>query len=185
MSARKYLTDYIIEDQLDPKTGRLKSVAVYTGKWFCFVHDAETMRRLRLRCFAATASCAVFFIAGLLTAAPCCRTMYVILPYAVLEFPIFYAAAGCLRLKRAEGPIKREHRDKIANRLPTAALLILIFSAVSAVGCIVRAFVTGMTARDIIFLLCAAAMAASGGLLLSQRRLLAPEETGISGKNAG
>ena len=32
MAARKYLGDYIIEDQLDPKTGRLKSAAVYTGK---------------------------------------------------------------------------------------------------------------------------------------------------------
>ena len=182
MAARKYLGDYIIEDQLDPKTGRLKSVAVYTGKWFAFTHDGETMRRLRRRCYALTAVCAALFIAGLLTAAPCCRTMYVILPYAVLEFPIFYAAAGCARLKRAEGAITREHRDKIANRLPTAALLILIFSGVSAAGCIVRAFITGMTARDVVFLLCAAAMAACGALLLAQRRLLVPQETDASGK---
>jgi len=173
MVTRKYTADYRLENELDPKTGRLVTRAVYRGDWFGFSAAPEAVAGLKKRDTVCGVLAALCFAAGLALNAPATRTMYVLLPFALLLFPLYYTLAGCRRLVTAKERVTREHRDKICDRLPASSLFLMILSALSAAGSVIRWAALGAVWRDLLLLLAAALIFVCGLLIFLRRGLLA------------
>ncbi len=142
MVSRKYTSDYRVESVIGQK-GRPETVTVYCGKYFDFQKDRKFMDALRVR---YTVLCAVLTVAA---AVPLffnndfTRQMYLLLPLVLLFIPIYQMWASMYRLWTAKGPFIREHRDKIANRIPSASLFLLILGLAGLVGTVVYLCLSG------------------------------------------
>lgn len=172
LASKKYVSDYRLENQPSPKNGRVKTVPVYRGQ--CYVYDADrpSLRQSQIFFTVATAISLAAFLLVLMLNAPCGHAMYVMMPFSALVFPLFFAAASCLRLWQKGEWFTREHRDKTGQRLNTCALVMAILSCMSLVGHIVYACVTGFAAKDFISLACAAVVLCAAASMLSRRREL-------------
>lgn len=170
MVSKKYLGDYRLENQTNPKTGKIKTVPVYRGEWFAFEIGPDEVRREKRLCLGLTAAIEALFLAVLLLNAPCGRIYYVMLPFAAMIFPAFFLAAGCLRVLTAGEKITREHRDKLSQRMSVCPAFLTLLSALSLAGHGLYAVRTGLTARD------AASLAATAGVLACAAVLFARRE---------
>jgi len=180
MVTRKYTSDYRLENSVDPKSGRLVTRPVYRGDWYGFLEPPETVARTRKTYLVCTGAAALAFLAALSLNAPATRVLYVLLPFALLLFPVYYAAAGCRRLVTAGERMTREHRDKIYDRLCSATLFLMIFSGASALGHAVMWALRGESVRDAIFLALTLVIFAAGLVMFRARRLLRLEKTGTA-----
>ena len=45
---KRYLSDYTLEEQVDPRTGKSRSVPKYRGRTYRFVLQGEKLRRTKL-----------------------------------------------------------------------------------------------------------------------------------------
>lgn len=172
MATKKYVNDYRLENRADPRTGRLKTVPVYRGERYAYDADAASLRQSTFFFTAATAISLAAFLLVLMLNAPCGHAMYVMMPFSALVFPLFFAAASCLRLWQKGEWFTREHRDKTGQRFNTCAVAMAILSCMSLVGHIVYACVTGLAGRDFISLACAAVVLCAAAAMLSRRREL-------------
>ena len=161
MVSRKYLGDYRLENRVDPKSGKLKTVPVYRGAWFAFTADAAAVRRAKQIYPALSVLCAALFLAELLLNAPCGHAVYVTLPFAAMVFPIFFCLAGSRRLLTAGDKVTREHADKIQRRFASSSFMMVLFSAISSAGHLLYFCRAGLRAPDAISFLMAL------GILLS------------------
>ena len=182
MISGKYNADYRLENELDPRTGKLRTVPVYHGPLFSFVREGKTVANMRrLYPILTGAACLVYF-ALLTTNTAAGRTAYVLLPFAALCFPLLYAAMGCYRLITAKGQVTREHKDKIQNRLAGASACIMGFSGASIVGHIVYWCLNGETAGDLLLLVGALVIFGCGLSMFLLRKNLEMTQTGSTVK---
>lgn len=165
MVTRKYLGDYRLENRTNPRNGKVVTVPVYRGEWFAFTADAQTVRKMKRLYPLLSALSAAMFLLVMLLNAPCGHMFYVMLPFAAMIFPVYFALAGSRRLLTAKEKVTREHNDKIRQRFTSCALFMTTFSAISAAGHAVYAFRAALTGRDIVsfaatlvVLVCAAVM---------------------------
>lgn len=172
MASKKYVSDYRLENQPSPQNGRVKTVPVYRGQRYVYDADRQSLRQSKIFFTAAVAISLAAFLLVLVMNAPCGHAMYVMMPFSALVFPLFFAAASCLRLWHKGEWFTREHRDKTGQRLNTCALAMAILSCMSLVGHIVYACVMGFAAKDFISLACAAAVLCAAAAMLSRRREL-------------
>ena len=180
MVTRKYTADYRLENSVDPRSGRIVTRPVYRGDWYRFSETREVIARVRRRFFVCTGAAALCFGLALALNAPASRTIYVLVPFALLLFPLYYTAAGCRRLATAGERVTREHRDKIYDRLCSSTLFLMVFSAASAAGNAVRWITAGESARDVLFLILTAAVFTAGLVMFRARRLLRLEPAGTA-----
>lgn len=172
LASKKYVGDYRLENQPSARNGRVKTVPVYRGVRYVYDADAASLRQSKFFFTAATAISLAAFLLVLMMNAPCGHAMYVMMPFSALVFPLFFAAASCLRLWHKGEWFTREHRDKTGQRLNTCALVMAILSCMSLVGHIVYACITGFAARDFISLACAAVVLCAAAAMFSRRREL-------------
>lgn len=145
MVSRKYAGDYRLENRADARTGKVKTVPVYTGAWYAFDADAATVRRMKRLYPALSALCAAMLLLVLTLNAPCGHVYYVMLPLVALVFPIYFAVAAGWRLWTAKDKVTREHRDKMEQRYASSLLFIVLFSAISVAGHLLYGFRAGWT----------------------------------------
>ena len=150
MVSRKYAGDYRLENRADARTGKVKTVPVYAGKWYAFDADAATVRRMKRLYPALSALCAVMLLLVLTLNAPCGHVFYVMLPLVALVFPTFFAVAAAWRLLTAKEKVTREHRDRIQQRYASSLLFIILFSAISASGHVLYWFRGNGGALDVV-----------------------------------
>lgn len=178
MVSRKYTPDFRLENEVDPRSGRIRTVPVYRGPLFSFVRDAQAVARMRRIYPALTALAVLIYGALLFTNTAAGRTMYVMLPFAPLCFPLLYAAMGCFRLLTAKGQVTREHKDKTGDRLSAASAVMTGLSGVSFVGHIVFWCLHGEALQDFLLLLGTAVIFGCGLAMFLLRKNLEMVQTG-------
>ncbi len=170
MATKKYLGDYRLENRVNPKTGKVKTVPVYRGQRFAF--DAKGTELLSIKRFftAMTALCVVAFVVVTVLNAPCGHAMYVMLPFAAMVFPLYFAGASCLRMLRAGEWVTREHHDKTGDRYASCTLAMTVLAAMSLIGHVIYVCLNGLTGKDGISLAATAAAFACSAAMLRRRR---------------
>lgn len=176
MGYRKYAKDYEIEyvDRIG-KT-REKAVRIYVGPYFRFIASPEQIRRLRLSYLV------LILLAALLLVVPMCidcaftRTWYIQIPAAAAWIPWVFSAGALWRLWTAGEKVEREHYDMLYGRMSGASVFIMIFSAISIIGCAALLIKQGGTGRDIISALCCVGVLVCSSLMFSKRNLLKMSE---------
>lgn len=121
---------------IGPK-GRSETVTVYCGKYFDFQKDRKFIKALRVQYTVLCAMLTVAVAVPLFFDNDFTRQMYLLLPLVLLFIPIYQMWASLYRMWTAKLPVIREHRDKIANRIPTASLFFLILGLAGLVGTVV------------------------------------------------
>ena len=169
MITRKYLEDYRLENRTDPRSGKVKTVPVYHGKWFAFAAEEERVRRAKRLYPALSALCGALFLLVLLLNAPSGRAVYVMLPFAAMIFPTFYCLAGSRRLLTAGDRVTREHADKIQRRFASCSFMMILFSAISAAGHLLYFFRLGASALDAVSLAATIAVFLSAAAMFRQK----------------
>lgn len=150
MVSRKYTKDYRVEARLT-KRGAVRDEAIYCGRYFTFSRPREEIRRSLMLLSAAELGIALSVIAPMCFPCSYCRQMYVVLPLVLCLVPIYLLFTALYRVKTAGESVIREHRDKIADRFPTGALLQLIAAGLVLAGSVVFIFLGELQTIDWIF----------------------------------
>ena len=173
--SRKYTGDYRLENITTP-SGKVKTVPVYKGDWFAFCADASAVQRTKRLYPAFSAVIAALFLLVLSMNAPSGHIYYVMVPFAVMVFPVYFALAAAYRLLTAKEKVTREHRDKLVNRYITSSLFLMVFSAASSVGHIIYCVNFPPAAKDFISLACTAVICALSAWMFFRRKDLKMEK---------
>lgn len=136
MARGKYIKDYTIENQYNPRTGKTKKISKYTGPYFSFT-DIEKVKKGKTLFLILSILSTVSFFVMMFVNAPCGHAFYVMVPLVISLIFYFYLWASMLRLFTAKDKVTREHKDKIGARFKMASMAILILTSVSFVGHIV------------------------------------------------
>ncbi|MBR6916133.1 MAG: hypothetical protein IKN36_07225 [Clostridia bacterium] len=140
MSRKKYINDYKIEREVDGK-GRIKSTARYAGGYFRFTGDEAAVFKKRTILAAAAAVAVIAYVAALIPRTAAMHLAYFSLPFIFTAIPIYLLIDCVVSLYREKSPFKRRTADKFTNRVRRGAVILMVFSAGSAVGFIVGTFV--------------------------------------------
>lgn len=173
--SRKYTGDYRLEN-ITTSSGKVKTIPVYKGEWFAFCADASVVQRTKRLFPAFSAVIAALFLLVLLMNAPSGHIYYVMVPFAVMIFPVYFALAAAYRLLTAKEKVTREHRDKLVNRYITVSLFLMVFSAASTVGHIIYCLNFPPVAKDFVSLSCAAVICALSAWMFFHRNDLKMEK---------
>lgn len=167
MVTRKYLKDYRLEDSLDER-GRLRTRAVYVGGDYVFSMPQRAGKRQRWTILLLNVACWLLFFGALLPSSTASYTLYCVLPFVACVLTLLYESAAVGSLMTAKEPLKREQADRLSGRLPTTALLTLIFSGVALGGCGVIALRAWGTLLwgDAVFAAAAALLAGASAAIL-------------------
>ena len=147
MISRKYTGDYRLENVLD-SGGKLKTIPVYRGPYFCFSAPAKEIRRTKLRLLILTLISSFSLLAALLLPAAVLRHLYAILPLVLCLPPIVLIWQSIWTMFRAGEKARREDRDRICDGLRAWSLVLLILSVLSLAGQIVG-YCCGDSLRDL------------------------------------
>ena len=182
MISTKYAPDYRLENEVDPATGKIRTVPVYRGPLFSFCQEQQTAARMKRLFPLLTGLSVLAYVLLLTTNTAAGRTMYVMLPFAGLCFPLLYAALGCWRLLTAKAQVTREHRDKIEHRLTGSAAAMLALAGISLAGFCVYAIVRGAQGQDFLLAAGTAVIFGCGLAMFLLRKNLHMEQTGTTVK---
>ena len=150
MSYRKYLQDYRIEEYIDNK-GRVKSTAVYAGGYF---EVSPALPKSDKRLMLAISSLSwVFLIGALSFDTGAGRLWYVIMPFVVAVFPMYFTTLASVSLLFGNEKLTRERAGLMSRRLPASPLSVAILSGAAFIGLVSTAvfYWKAMPVNDILF----------------------------------
>ena len=155
-----FITDY----QVDPKTGKDKTVTRYIGTWYTM--DQKLRRTCALLCLAGwVLAVAAFITAGVLpTWAGLCN--YVVPWYILCMLPLFYLLLGSVKLLRLKKQFTEIDKSESLGYLKTSGIGLMALGAVWCITTVVFLLTsnkTMMLANELIFLGCSIISAAVGG----------------------
>jgi len=167
---RRYKKEYRIVTDVDPRTGRPREIAEYTGVYYRLPEGSP-----RRRAAPIGACLALYWLAApayLRFARATGRCAYALLPFMLGLIPGAYGAMGLAVLARAPERMTIVQRESGPGRLLRSALGCGLFSALGAAGCAVYLSVAGRWGEGWFEpLLCAAASAAAWAAFALSRRL--------------
>ena len=167
--SRKYTKDYRVEARLT-KRGAVRDEAVYCGDYFTFSRPRKDVRRSLWYLSAAELGIALSIILPMCFPCAYCKQMYVVLPLVLSLIPLYFLAVALYRVGTAGEKVIREHRDKIANRYPAAALIQLIAAGLVLAGSAVFVIIGEPETIDWIFSALSVLRAAAAVLVFLHRR---------------
>jgi len=132
MAKKKYVRDYEISETIDEK-GRVRSVPIYVGSYFCFCDAAAAKKSGRLLAPAAALGWLAYIVALWLPSGAG-KLMYVILPFVFAAVPLWYVSSAVAALLRAGDKLKRSEAEKVAGNLPSASVFGIILTAVALIA---------------------------------------------------
>ena len=176
MAGKKYISDYILEDRADSKTGRIRSVAVYRGAWYAFVCDEKQLKKTKKHFSVLTLLCVPAFFIPLCVNAPCCHVWYTLFPFVGMLFPVFYLLRAWIRLLMAKDCVTREHRDKLTNRYSAVSMVLTLFAVAELIALAVYGLRVGLSWSDGIYALCALTVGGCALAMFLRRKELAMRE---------
>ena len=173
MAKKKYVRDYEISETIDEK-GRVRSVPVYVGSYFCFC-DAAAAKKSRPLLLAAALLGWIAYVMALWLPSGAGKLMYVILPFVFAAVPLWYVSSAVVALLRAGDKLKRSEAEKVAGNLPSASIFGIILTAVALIaeGVTAIAAPEKLNAADIAFAAGAGILCAAFVLSFSRRQAVA------------
>lgn len=138
MSSRKYANDYRLEN-IETKSGKLKTVAVYSGASYMFEASSETLATAKKQ---LTGCVLVFWIAqftALFLNTRCARCMWVIMPQAFALLAFGFVSVAVWMLIRAEDKMTREYAQNIYNRFSGGSLMAMLLNGAALIGSLIAA----------------------------------------------
>lgn len=173
MAKKKYVRDYEISETIDEK-GRVRSVPIYVGSYFCFCDAAAAKKSGRLLAPAAALGW-LAYIMSLWLPSGAGKLMYVILPFVFAAVPLWYVSSAVAALLRAGDKLKRSEAEKVAGNLPSASVFGIILTAVALIaeGITAIAAPEKLNAADISFAAGAVILCAAFVLSFSRRQAVA------------
>lgn len=173
MAKKKYVRDYEISETIDKK-GRVRSVPVYVGSYFCFC-DAAAAKKSRPLLLAAVLLGWIAYVMALWPPSGAGKLMYVILPFVFAAVPLWYVSSAVVALLRAGDKLKRSEAEKVAGNLPSASVFGIILTAVALIaeGVTAIAAPEKLNAADIAFAAGAGILCAAFVLSFSRRQAVA------------
>lgn len=173
MAKKKYVRDYEISETIDEK-GRVRSVPVYVGSYFCFC-DAAAAKKSRPLLLAAVLLGWIAYVMALWLPSGAGKLMYVILPFVFAAVPLWYVSSAVVALLRAGDKLKRSEAEKVAGNLPSASVFGIILTAVALIaeGVTAIAAPEKLNAADIAFAAGAGILCAAFVLSFSRRQAVA------------
>lgn len=168
MASHKYLGDYRLENV--EKNGKLKTVAVYRGKYYAFV-DPAALSRDRVKLLVCGG---VFWLAQLIALtlpSDFGHQLFVIMPMVFAMLPFWFASMGLYTAYFAKRPMIREQAEKVQSRFAGGSVIAAALSGASLIGSFTAFFtcVRIHPVNDAIFTLCAAAQTAAAILCFMSR----------------
>lgn len=173
MAKKKYVRDYEISETIDEK-GRVRSVPIYVGSYFCFCDAAAAKKSGRLLAPAAALGWLAYIMALWLPSGAG-KLMYVILPFVFAAVPLWYVSSAVAALLRAGDKLKRSEAEKVSGNLPSASVfgIILTAAALLAEGITAIAAPEKLNSSDIAFSAGAVILCAEFALSFSRRQAVA------------
>ncbi len=169
---KRYLSDYTLEEQADPRTGKSRPMPKYRGKTYRFLQQGEKLRRAKILFACLTGICVLAVLAAFLTNAPVGHRWYVMMPLAVMLLPLFLQGESCVLFLRLRETTTRAGRDKIESRTGVTLLLNCFFSLFSLAGHIVSMVLYEETIPDVVYLAAAGVTFACSLILFLNRGAL-------------
>ena len=176
MVSRKYAADYRLENVRD-KNGRLKTVAVYKGRYYRFSAKPETVQR-EGRLFALlTGLSALLFVGALFLNSALTRQMYVLMPFLFAMLPLGYQTVAVYYILTAPDTFTRERNDKMHDRLAKCTLFVALFSGASLVGSAIACLLRVVTpdVQGILFFVAAAGVLLCALMLFRKKSVFKAE----------
>lgn len=175
MAKKKYVRDYEISETIDEK-GRVRSVPIYVGSYFCFCDAAAAKKSGRLLAPAAALGWLAYIMALWLPSGAG-KLMYVILPFVFAAVPLWYVSSAVAALLRAGDKLKRSEAEKVSGNLPSASVfgIILTAAALLAEGITAIAAPEKLNSSDIAFSAGAVILCAVFALAFSRRQAVATD----------
>ena len=168
MASHKYLGDYRLENV--EKNGKLKTVAVYKGKYYAFV-DPLSLSRDRVKLLVCGGAFWLAQLIALTLPSDWARLPFVIMPMVFAMLAFWFASLGLYTAYFAKSPLVREQAEKVQSRFAGGSLIAAALSGASFIGSFVGYF-TAIRIRpvnDVIFTLCAAVQTAGAILCFLSR----------------
>lgn len=138
MSSRKYVNDYRLEN-VETKSGKLKTVPVYRGSSYVFEAEGETLAAAKKQ----LAGCVLVFWIAQVTAlflnTRCSRCMWVLMPQAFSLLAFGIASVGVWMLLRADDKMTREYAQKTRDRVSGGTLMGMLLNGTALIGSIIAA----------------------------------------------
>ncbi len=169
MGYKKYAADYEIEYRARPDKKRPQAVRIYVGPYFVFDRSAAELKKLRLFYIALCLLTALFLLVPMCIDCGSTRTWYVQLPAAFAWIGWVLAVYSLWNLLSYKERAEREQRDGICDRMSSGAFTVSLFTALASLGSLIYLVKNGITAADILVLLCNLAALACA-LLMFRRR---------------
>lgn len=130
---RRYTEDYEIEIIEDAK-GKEKTIARYRGNYYeTVVDERDLIRFKRFGLLLTVVIIALHVGAGFIANRGMIR-FYVSLPYVITFLPLYFLAAGMLRLPAEKRKFRRDEVHFSFDRVRTASIFLLILVGVSIIG---------------------------------------------------
>lgn len=175
MVSRKYTKDYRVEAHLT-KRGAIRDEAIYCGAYYRFARPKEEVSRSLRFLTAAELVSTAFAVFPMCVPCAYSKQMYVILPLVVSLLPIYLLFAGLYRVRTAGEKVIHEHRDKIANRIPTGAFIQMLIAGLALIGTIVYIILGQLAPIDWVCSVLALLRAALSVLIFLHRHDFAMED---------
>lgn len=153
MVSKKYITDYSL-NYVPDKKGKLRATAVYQGKYYTFEKDKQVVKKAKVFLTTMLLSSTVLYVIPLLLEEVCTKKFYVLAPYALMVFPLFFAFCGLEKVITAKDQVTREHKDKAQPRLKGTTFLSMVLAFLSLVGQVVFAVKEKITFKNIVVFVC-------------------------------
>lgn len=174
--ARKYVQDYRLENRMS-KDGKVRTVPVYKGDWFDFTADPAAVARAKVTYPALIAASGVLLLYLLIFTNHMGNQWYVVLPAAFSLIFWFFAVLSTYRLLTAKGPVTREHKDKLHDRMAPMTLIFTVLLGLCTVGSVTGIVLQGFHPWRLAYTLAAALCTCCGLIMFLNRGVLRMEKT--------
>ncbi len=151
---KRYADDYKVVITEDEK-GREKKAAVYQGEYYEIAVDEQSLSKFRQICLILGAMIIFAQVVSGFLANQGMYNFFVSLPYVFSFLPLYFLAAGILRLPAKKRKFRRDEIGLSFERMKTASTFLLILLGIGVVGEITYLvwFMEGWNVLEYIFLL--------------------------------
>ena len=133
---RKHLKNYVLTSVTDEK-GRVRKELVYTGSYYQWRLYETELREKRLFLLISCIVSWGLYLLPLLMYSVLTRLVYVILPYSLFAFSIFYVSTSIFNLWTAQNPFTFEKKNKSIDRMKPALVVGVMLLVLSLIGQVV------------------------------------------------
>ena len=130
---KRYADDYKVVITEDEK-GREKKAAVYQGEYYEIAVSEQSLSKFRRNCLLLGGIIILIHVVGGFLANQGMYQFFVSLPYVFSFLPLYFLAAGILRLPAKKRKFRRDEIGLSFERMKTACTFLLVLLGIGVLG---------------------------------------------------